>query len=583
MHSQVAYMFQALLPYLDRARMPEAVKLHRGISPFSALVACVVALIAALWIALGFYLEFEKAASYKAAERRADNYSRLFEEHTLRTARMLDQTTLYVKREFEQRPANFDLGTYAREGLFLDKFFNLIAIAAADGWVTTIDRSLKPSNISDREHFRVHVDDDTGSVFISKPVLGRSSGKWSMQFTRRINKPNGSFGGVVIASLDPAYFSSFYKTVDIGEGGITSLVGTDGIVRARRSGEFTDAGQDIRGSILFERLQTSDNGSFIAPSSVDGVSRLLSYRKLRDYPLVVTVGIAESEILAEYNEHRKVLQGLGGVITLLIVLGGFAGMVLINSQKRERDALMKSEQAAQSASRTKSEFIARMSHELRTPLNGILGFADFLSHDAENPEHREFAATIHEAGKHLLALVNATLDLAKIESGCMELRYQDESLATLVQRSSAIHKAFADGKGLSLDVNVDGRVPSVLSCDSTKLTQVLNNLIHNALKFTDQGGVTVTVRPGGDNIVFRVTDTGPGISAESQSLLFERFRQLESFATRSHEGSGLGLALAKELVELMGGRIWIESEPGSGTSFIFTLPVHKSTSTKEKA
>jgi signal transduction histidine kinase len=295
------------------------------------------------------------------------------------------------------------------------------------------------------------------------------------------------------------------------------------------------------------------------------------------------VGIAESEILAEYNEHRKVLHGLGGAMTVLIILAGFAGVLLIRTQKRERDALLRSEQAAQSASRTKSEFIARMSHELRTPLNGILGFADYLAHEAGDPEHREFAATIHEAGKHLLALVNATLDLAKIESGCMELQFRDESLHALVQRACAIHKSHADAKGLALTVNMDSRLPPTLACDSTRLTQVLNNLVHNALKFTDKGEVIVAVQPGSENIEFRVTDTGPGISRESQSLLFERFRQLESFATRSHEGSGLGLALAKELMELMGGRIWIESEPGSGTSFIFTLPCHPITTKKETA
>ena len=147
----------------------------------------------------------------------------------MRRVRVLDQTTVFVKTEYERLGKKFDLAAYAKRGVFLDRFFNLIILAGPDGNITAADRKLPPSNIADREHFRVHVAEDSGKLFISKPVLGRSSGKWSVQFTRRINRPDGSFGGVVVASLDPNYFSEFYKSMNVSSAGVITLVGTDGI------------------------------------------------------------------------------------------------------------------------------------------------------------------------------------------------------------------------------------------------------------------------------------------------------------------------------------------------------------------
>ena len=166
----------------------------------------------------------------------------------MRTVRVLDQTTVFVKTEYERLGKKFDLAAYAQRGVFLDRFFNLIILAGPDGNITAADRKLPPSNIADREHFRVHVAEDSGKLFISKPVLGRSSGKWSVQFTRRVNKPDGSFNGIVVASLDPNYFSEFYKSLDTGRGSVAVLAGTDGIVRARRSDEDNTVGQDINNS-----------------------------------------------------------------------------------------------------------------------------------------------------------------------------------------------------------------------------------------------------------------------------------------------------------------------------------------------
>jgi len=537
-----------------------------------SIVALAVLLILSLWAGLRYYVEYERRQTTEEAEKSLANYARAFGEHTVRTARVLDQTTMFVKREYESRGGRLDLERYGSDGVFLDQFYNLIVVVDEDGWVQLANRPLPKSNVKDREHFQVHVAADTGQVFISKPVLGRSSGKWSVQFTRRINKPDGSFGGIVVTSLDPYYFTEFYKAVEFGAHSVVTLVGTDGIVRARHSATSSEIGQDVSKAVVFGKLAQADQGTYTATSPVDGIRRVYAYRKLKEYPLVVLVGRAESEILAEIEGHINLLHMLGGAITLLIMLASAAVLTLFRNQAKVEASLRRSEQEALSSSRMKSEFLARMSHELRTPLNGILGFAEYLRDNSREPEHREFAGTIHQAGNHLLSLVNATLDLAKIEAGKIKISRKPEPLETLVSRTVAVHQPYAEKKGLVLATEFEAGLPEIVYCDATKVVQVLNNLIHNAIKFTDNGNVTVSVAKSGSGIRFSVTDTGPGIPGDRQGLLFDRFRQLDAFNTRNHEGSGLGLALAKELVELMGGRIGCTSTPGAGSTFHFSLP-----------
>lgn len=545
---------------------------NSGMHAASLVLAATVLLVAALWLGLFLYLQEERKNAYATSEKLAINLARTFQEHTVRTIRGIDQTTKFVKNEYERYGKRTNLQNYAEQDVILERFFNLIGVVSEDGWVLMTDRPLPRSNVADREHFKVHMTEDTNKLFISKPVLGRSSGKWSVQFTRRINKPDGSFGGIVVSSLDPNYFSDFYSSLDLGDGGVAGLVGMDGIVRARRSGNDSTIGQDISQSELFAAIQGQPSNHILVRSSIDNTRRLFAWRKVENYPLVAIVGISENVILNEYNEHATLIRIAGGVMTLTILIAALAVLLLLRKRSEVEESLRRNEQDAISASRMKSEFLARMSHELRTPLNGILGFSELLKDRLQEPESRLFAETIHQAGEHLLSLVNATLDLAKIEAGHMTLTLTEEPLQPLVQRAAAIHQSLAQKKGLALETVFEPGLPASLRCDATKVVQVLNNLLHNAIKFTDHGSVTLAVRRTGEGILFAVADTGAGIPLEQQAALFMRFRQLDSFTTRTQQGSGLGLALARELVELMGGRIWVESAGQGGTTFLFVLP-----------
>ena len=227
--------------------------------------------------------------------------------------------------------------------------------------------------------------------------------------------------------------------------------------------------------------------------------------------------------------------------------------------------------SAEEANRMKSEFLANMSHELRTPLNGILGFAELLEMELQDPAQHEYAQTIRTSGEHLLALVTDVLDLAKIEAGRMDFDLSPVELPALLSEIVALQRGHAQTKNLALEFD-ESNLPPVVFVDKVRLRQILLNLTSNALKFTEQGIVTVRAFSEGSRVRIEVQDTGVGIKPEDQHLIFEKFRQSESFVTRSHQGTGLGLTLAKELVEHMGGEIGVTSTPDVGSTFYVVLP-----------
>ena len=241
--------------------------------------------------------------------------------------------------------------------------------------------------------------------------------------------------------------------------------------------------------------------------------------------------------------------------------------------------LEKAKAIAESASKAKSEFLANMSHELRTPLNSIIGFSEVMQDQLYGPlneKQQVYADNILTSARHLLNLINDILDLAKVEAGRFALELGDVVLREVLESPIIMIKEEAMRHSLKVDMEIAPEAEIVIEADERKLKQIMFNLLSNAVKFTRKGGlISVTAKKVSENIEISVTDTGIGIKPEDIQKLFKEFTQLESVYTKEYGGTGLGLALSRKLVELHGGKIWVESEYGRGSKFTFTIPASK--------
>ncbi|HYD89324.1 MAG TPA: ATP-binding protein [Vitreimonas sp.] len=239
------------------------------------------------------------------------------------------------------------------------------------------------------------------------------------------------------------------------------------------------------------------------------------------------------------------------------------------------DDLVRSMESANQASSLKSQFLANMSHELRTPMNGVVGMAQLLQRSELNPKQRRYADTILSSARSLLSIINDILDLSKIESGMLRLDADWTTIAELARSALETVEGVALQKGVTLDFDLPPQADeTLLFCDADRVRQVLVNLLGNALKFSDDGAVRLSIEHAGrSGWKFSVTDNGPGIPPDQQAKIFERFRQVDGSSTRKHGGTGLGLAICSELVQIMKGTIDVESIPGHGSTFWFVLPL----------
>ena len=644
-------------------------------------------------------LEDSRKKEQAAAERDLANLTRVTQEHAYRTLRGADQAIRFITERYLALGNTLDLSALSAAGVIDTDIFNQVGIINEKGLYILANRPVTGRlDLSDREHFRVHVADANRGLFVSKPVLGRATGQWSIQLTRRINRSNGDFAGVVVISIDPGYFTRFYDELKLGAQGVMALYGLDGIARARLVGDKTEVGSNATSSQIFTRMIKGEAHGFYANRSVvDSISRLYHFRVIPGYDLALIAGFTTDEIFAVSARSRQALLLQAGLVILLIFLlavaltrhliklnrataarefaraqaqdrteqlnvifalspdgfvsfdsqhrvkyinPAFARMTGLNelrldgmdetdfsawlasrcvagtrftgiSQLRLRNANPKSQVSERLEMRVngkrvlqvelrlsdtptvshilyfrdvthetevddmKSEFLSTAAHELRTPMASILGFSEvLLTQEFDAASTQEFLEIIYTQSKVMANILDELLDLARIEARQgKDFKYSRINVQALV---TSITKSLMLPAGRSGTVLSMPDEPIFLMADEGKLRQAILNVLTNAYKYSPAGGpVELTVAPQclteePAAVAIHVSDHGMGMTPEQVAQVFDRFYRADKSGQIT--GTGLGMSIVKEIIELHHGHITIESNLGQGTCISLSLP-----------
>ncbi|WP_051244717.1 hybrid sensor histidine kinase/response regulator [Azohydromonas australica] len=461
-----------------------------------------------------------------------------------------------------------------------------IAIVGMDGRPLNGSGTFPPPdvNLSDRDYFRAHAADPALQVFVSAPSRNRVSGRWTFFVSRKLRAPSGQMVGLAVAGVELEYFERFYRSINLSESdNVILLLRRDGTLLARYPVQAEALGRSYAKApsmlALAEAMAQGRTGATSYTSAprvmnpADTRARMTAAHAVADFPLAVSITTTEAFMLRDWHElARHVGAGVLAADLLIAALALWIHRLL----RRRRAALLQldaAREAAEAASRVKSQFLANMSHEIRTPLHGMLGMAQRLLQAPLPPSQRQQAELIERSGQLLLGVIDDVRDFSRIEAGRLELERMPFDLVRLARDAVLLFELQARAKGLALRLVVEPPTPQAwLLGDPLRISQVLNNLLSNAVKFTPAGGVELRLSAQeGARWRVAVRDTGIGLDEAERRRIFEPFMQADSSTTRRFGGSGLGLAIVRSLVHLHGGELRVDSEPGRGSEFWFVL------------
>lgn len=687
-------------------------KITRWRIPPTTGITGLAVLVVATFLGFFAYNSYQaREAALLATERQTQNLVRTLEQHTARTIASVDALLfgiIEVHRLHEAagrtvRPDN--LHRYMRRRAAQAPQVRALVLTDGEGriYVVSDDPSPELLDVSNRAYYRVHELNPAVGLFVGRPEIGHGSAPAFIPVSRRIANADGTFRGVAMAMVDPAYFTDFYASLDVGQFGEIALFAPDGsLLSGGALGDDSEGPHLLAAEVVYSGPGRSGTFRIVGPNG----AQIASYAHATGYPLLIAVALAEHDALAVWRSNSLVYVIAGlliatvmAVLTSLLVqqlrrservkealgdaerdyrsifdnavdgiyrcdamgrlqranaalvsmygyasetemlaasdvgtvwyadrerqhqfrvllerqndVAGFVSQVCrrgtndriwvsenarairdpqgeilfyegiirdITASREAEERLREAKEQAELADRTKSEFLANMSHELRTPLNAILGFSEIIKDDllgsSGSSRYRGYAKDIHESGRHLLDLINEILDLAKVEAGRLRLQEEVVDLTVAIDACRRLVHERAHEQGITLRIETDADLPH-LYADPTRLKQILLNLLSNALKFTQAGGVVTlsAVHDAADGmIVFGIDDDGIGMSPEDVVVAMRPFRQVENAFNRRYQGTGLGLPLARSMVELHEGTLKIDSAPGQGTRAEVRMP-----------
>ena len=471
----------------------------------------------------------------------------------------------------------------------------LILDAKGDAMASNQD-ALIGRNFAERDYFQVAARNPNIDTLYLAPPFRTALGAFGMNMVRMVRGPNGEFAGIVSATLSPDELTRTLESVRYAPDTWAALAHGDGKLFLIAPLQEELLGVDLaQPGSLFSRHRDSGQTINVMTDTVmlTGERRMMALYTVQpaalkmDKPMVVAIS---RDLDAMYTRWGNEASLIGGIYALLVAIT-VPGLYL-TQRRREADAQTQAAHAAlaqrtveaEAASRAKSEFVANMSHEIRTPLNAVLGLLQLMERTGLDARQRDYVHKAEGAARALLAILNDILDFSKVESGKLELDDTPFRLDELLRNLSVVLSSTLQHKAVEVLFQLDPAVPRALRGDGHRLQQVLLNLAGNAIKFTQRGEVVIGLKlldstSDSVRIEFSVRDTGIGIAADRLAAIFEGFTQAESSTTRRFGGTGLGLAISRRLVRLMGGELQVQSTPGQGSHFHFTVDFRRDAET----
>ena len=549
-------------------------------------VIAVTAVSVAAFAAFSFQSYSRQRAEHFAAA--ADDGRRALLSFVDRSTKLFDSADSYVRavREFYLRHgAGDDLRRFveATRPPHAETFSGVVSINDRNGLLifSTLPAGVGTISSAEVAHFKLFRADPRDRVYVDPTRKGVVTHQYQFRIVRPLLR-DGVFEGDILQSLLPKDFVDFFEQFRLGPHAVLTIVTLDHRLIARYPAPADQIfDKPLEGLELWSHLNAAPAGAYHADSGIDGISRQFIYQKLDDYPVVITLGIADQDILDGLSaawagdvEQTLLFAGVASLFCVLVLLVLRKNRLLTETH----GALELSRDLAERASRAKSEFLANMSHEIRTPMNAIIGLIYLLEQTKSTPVQRDYLEKARVSSQSLLGILNDILDFSKVEAGRLELERVPFSLDALMKTLATITAASARDKDIEVLFRIAPETPLTLIGDPLRLQQILLNLGGNAIKFTQRGEVVLSVAPaaaadadpGRVRLCFAVRDTGIGIAPEHRRQIFDAFSQGDASTTRRFGGTGLGLAICARLIALMGGELSVESEPERGSTFRFT-------------